>query len=126
MLDNLGLILGGEILPKQIDNVVSQIDLPPTLLGLAGIATKTPLLGTDFSRSDEIHVGRAIMQFNDYKAYLDGTSLVVLRPGMPALTGNYDNGVMTPKDDANLDELSQTALTHALWSSIGYKEGLYR
>lgn len=40
--------------------------------------------------------------------------------------GNYDNGVMTPKDDANLDELSQTALAHALWSSIEYKEGLYR
>ncbi len=120
-----GLILGGGILPKQIDTVVSQIDLPPTLLGLAGIAAKTPMLGTDFTRVGEDYVGRAVMQFNDHQAYLSGTSLAVLRPGMPTMTGDYVNGAMTQKADANFDELSLTALAHALWSSITYRDGLY-
>jgi len=120
-----GLILGGGIRPERVNHLSSQIDLPPTLLSLVGAAPAAPLIGTDLTRVEENYVGRAIMQFNDSQAYLDGNSLVVLRPGRPPLKGRYENGRFTPADDPKLNDLAKTALAHALWASIMYRESRY-
>ncbi len=120
-----GLIIGGGIKPKQVDSVVSQFDLPPTLLSLLGIKAQHPMIGTDLTNIDSEYVGRAIMQFNDYQAYLDGESLVVLRPGKAALRGKYANNTFIPMNDTNLEQLSVTALAHALWASLMYKNRSY-
>ena len=120
------LILGGGVEPRRIDNLASQIDLPPTLLGLAGIDAETPMLGTDFTRAGKDHVGRAIMQFNTYQAYLDGESLVVLRPGLPPLMGRYVDGEFSQSSNDDLQDLAVSALAHARWSSDMYREGLYK
>ncbi|MDH3219423.1 MAG: hypothetical protein OEO19_07820 [Gammaproteobacteria bacterium] len=120
------LILGDGIEPRLIDSLASQIDLPPTLLGLAGIEAETPMLGTDFTRAGKDYVGRAIMQFNDYQAYLDGDSLVVLRPGLAPLTGRYVDEKFSQTSNDDLQDLSVSALAHALWSSNMYREGLYK
>jgi len=120
-----GLILGGGIQPKQLNNVVSQIDIPPTLLSMIGVSTDTPMLGTDLTMVDDSYVGRAIMQFNDHQAYLEGDSLVVLRPGKLPLKGVYKNKTFIPKNQENLNELAHMALAHALWASIQYKDKSY-
>ncbi len=120
-----GLILGGGVQAKQIDTVASQIDLPPTLLSMLAIKANHPMIGTDLTMVDDSYVGRAIMQFNDHQAYLKGDSLVVLRPGQPPLKGKYINSVFTPMDDSSFEGLSKTALAHALWANIMYKDKSY-
>ena len=120
-----GLILGGDIQPKKIDSIVSQIDIPPTLLSMIGISTDTPMIGTDLTMIDGSYVGRAIMQFNDHQAYLEGESLVVLRPGKLSLKGQYKNKTFIPKNQKGIDELANTALAHALWASTKYKDRSY-
>ncbi len=120
-----GLILGGDVQPKIINSVASQIDLPPTLLSLLGVSSNNPMIGTDLTMVDELYVGRAIMQFNDHQAYLEGDSLVVLRPGKMPLKGKYIDTFFTPNVSEDLDELGRTALAHALWASMMYKDETY-
>lgn len=120
-----GAIVGGGIPKKRISQPASQVDLPPTLLALIGADAAPQLIGTDLTRTDDTYVGRAIMQYNDQQAYLDGDSLVVLRPGKPALTGYYQDYDFIPARDAALADLSRTALAHALWASLMYREGRY-
>jgi phosphoglycerol transferase MdoB-like AlkP superfamily enzyme len=75
-----GLILGADLTAKKIKTVASQIDLPTTLLSLAGIETKTPMIGRDLSSEPEHLTGRAMMQYEDNFAWMEGQSLVILRP----------------------------------------------
>src|SRR5690606_22170401 len=56
------LILGGTINPRRDDRLISQIDLPPTLLSLAGLACEHPMIGRDLTRSDG---SRAMMQYGE-------------------------------------------------------------
>ena len=63
---------------------------------------------------------------NDHQAYLDGNSLIVLRPNKSPLKAKYSN-TSSPSlaDDEELDTLADTALVHALWTSLMYKERMY-
>ena len=47
------------------------------------------MIGRDFAK-DSTTPGRALIQFNDYFAYLEGASATVLRPGQSPLAGRYD------------------------------------
>jgi phosphoglycerol transferase MdoB-like AlkP superfamily enzyme len=118
-----GLILGGGITPKVTSSIVSQIDLPTTLLGLLNINDQHPMLGVDLTKVADTYKGRAIMQFHDYQAYINNEDLVVLRPSLEPLTGHYANKVFTQKHV--LTELKNKALAHALWARKSYKEQSY-
>jgi phosphoglycerol transferase MdoB-like AlkP superfamily enzyme len=118
-----GLILGGGITPKVTNSIVSQIDLPTTILGLLGINCDHPMLGVDLTQVDSHYEGRAIMQFADYQAYLDGQDLVVLRPSLEPLTGRYINQLFSQQPVRK--SLKNKALAHALWASKTYKEQSY-
>ncbi|MBZ9612761.1 LTA synthase family protein [Rheinheimera maricola] len=83
------LILGADLTPKQIKPVASQIDLAPTLLSLMGISSRTPLIGRDFS-VDDTSPGRALMQFDQYFALMEEEQVTILRPGQPAVSGQYN------------------------------------
>jgi phosphoglycerol transferase MdoB-like AlkP superfamily enzyme len=120
-----GLILGDSIQPLQTNNIISQIDLPPTLLALLGVNAPQPMLGTDLTQIDQHYSGRAIMQYNNLMAYLDGDSMAVLRPGMAPLTGHYQDNQFIPMSSKKLDDLGEIALAHALWANISYQEGSY-
>jgi len=117
------LILGGSIKPKVTDAIVSQIDLPTTILGLLGIKSLNPMLGVDLTHVDSDYKGRAIMQFNNYQAYLEDQELVVLRPSLQPLTGRYENETFT-QGPVPID-LQEKALAHALWASRTYKQQTY-
>lgn len=85
-----GLILGADIQPKKIKTIASQIDLPTTLLSLAGIETDLPMIGRDISSEPDGLTGRAMMQYNDNYGWMEGDSLVVLRPEKPPTFARYD------------------------------------
>ena len=118
-----GLILGGSIEPKVTKSIVSQIDLPPTLLSLMDIESNNPMIGVDLTHVGDDYKGRAIMQFSDQQAYLDDHDLVVLRPSLEPLLGHYDKGVFTRAKVR--ENLEAKALAHALWASKSYKENTY-
>ncbi|SFD14687.1 LTA synthase family protein [Massilia yuzhufengensis] len=122
-----GLILGADIQPKRIAAIASQIDLAPTLLSLLGVSSEHPMIGRDFVR-DSTTPGRALLQFNNYFTWLEGSSATILRPGQAPLAGRYDaaSGVLDPTlgkpDQAVVDK----AMAHVMLPSLLYRERRYR
>lgn len=120
------LILGPGVPVKKDAQVMSQIDLAPTLLSLMGIDTVHPMLGRDLTRQT---AGRAMMQFGDNYGYLKsdpakGETLVVLEPGKSGRTMKYQvPDIYTPVDPDPAQE--KEALAHVLWPSWAYKEQRY-
>jgi len=124
-----GLILGADIRPKRLTTVASQIDLPPTLLSLLGVDAKHPMPGRDLTRESPDLPGRAMMQYNDNYAWLEGREAVILRPGKQPVHGAYDPAKKhfaagTPPADAAGRE--RRALAHSLLPAWLYREQRYR
>src|SRR5690606_29129209 len=61
------LILGGTVTPQRDDRLVSQIDMPPTVLSLLGVTTEHPMIGHDLTGPGG---GRAMMQYGENYGYL--------------------------------------------------------
>lgn len=122
-----GLILGADITPKRIQPVASQIDLAPTLLSLMGLSIATPLIGRDFSR-DDTSEGRALMQFDQYFALLEGEELTILRPQQPAVKARYlaAQKKVVVSDEVVSERQKQRALAQVLLPSYLYREQKYR
>jgi phosphoglycerol transferase MdoB-like AlkP superfamily enzyme len=122
-----GLILGADIAPKRIATMASQIDLAPTLLSLIGVASEHPMIGRDLAR-DSATPGRALIQFNDYFAYLEGRDATILRPGKPPLLGRYDAATGHVDTDAGTPTPAQVdrAMAHVMLPSLLYREGRYK
>jgi phosphoglycerol transferase MdoB-like AlkP superfamily enzyme len=83
----------GHIQPGKVDRLMSQIDVPPTLLGLLGFSYESRFLGYDLF---DLEPGRERAFVSTYQelGFLRGEELVVLRPGRrvsvvkPALDGS--------------------------------------
>jgi phosphoglycerol transferase MdoB-like AlkP superfamily enzyme len=115
------LILGADVPARRDDRLISQADLAPTLLSLAGVDTVHPMLGHDLTRTDP---GRAIMQYGDNYGYLNGNRLLVLGPQKAPV--QYDYAAPETYTPTAVDpELAREALAHALWPSWAYREGRY-
>jgi len=124
-----GLILGADIKPRSIKTVASQIDLPTTLLSLMGVDAKHPMTGRDLSAEPEGLPGRAMMQFEQHYAWMEGNQVVVLRPDKVPTHGIYDPkskelAVAEPPSDAKDKE--QRALAHVMLPAWLYREQRYR
>lgn len=115
------LILGAGITPRSDPRLMSQIDLPPTLLSLIGIEDSHPMIGHDLTQGGG---GRAMMQYGDNYGYLRGDILTVLEPHQAAHHYRYqapDQYTALPPDPA----LEHEALAHALWPSWMYRHQAY-
>jgi phosphoglycerol transferase MdoB-like AlkP superfamily enzyme len=122
-----GLIMGADVQPKTIKTIASQIDLAPTLLSMIGVSSEHPMIGRDLARDSE-SPGRALLQFDNYFTWLEGTSATILRPGQTPLLGAYDfaSGVMTPSTVPPEPQLVDKAMSHVLLPSILYREQRYK
>jgi phosphoglycerol transferase MdoB-like AlkP superfamily enzyme len=124
-----GLILGADLAPKRIKSVVSQIDLAPTLLSLMGVDARHPMPGRDLTREADERPGRAMMQYEQNYAWMEGRDVVVLRPQKAPAHGRYDpekKRLETVAAEAATVEMERTALAHALLPAWLYREKLYR
>lgn len=120
-----GLILGGGIPARRDVRVVSQIDLAPTLLSLAGIADATPMIGVDLTHLDRLVPGRAMMQYDGNFAWRQGNDVVILQPGKPPRDFRVDaRQRLLPA--AAQPALQRRALAHALWGTQAYEQELHR
>ncbi|HEX7386846.1 MAG TPA: LTA synthase family protein [Castellaniella sp.] len=112
------LILGAGVEARRDDRIISQIDLPTTLLSLIGISDAHPMIGHDLTRPGT--GGRAPMQYEDHYGYLKDDTLLVLEPHREPLAYRYaapDTYTPTAPDP----ELARIALAHALWPTWAYR-----
>lgn len=122
-----GLILGADIKPRSIATIASQIDMAPTLLSLMGISVETPMIGRDLTvESEQQSTGRALMQFADNYALMQGENVTVLRPHNTALEGHYSLSTRQLKiiGSASIED-EHEALAHVLLPSWLYREQRY-
>ena len=117
------LILGEGVPARSDARLASQIDLPSTLLSLAGVDCVHPMPGVDLARCDP---SRAMMQYGDNYGYLKHDTLLVMEPYRPPSQFSYcrDGEVLTPQ---NIDAaLAEEALAHALWPDWAYFNQAYQ
>lgn len=122
-----GLILGADIERRKIQTIASQIDLAPTLLSLMGITGDLPMVGRDLAAYPDAP-GRAMMQFNDYYAWMDSDfNVTVLRPKQPPLAGEYsrESGQTRYLEQAPGEDQVRKALAHALLPLKLYRNRSY-
>ena len=118
-----GLIIGPGVEAQHYNKVASQIDLAPTLLGMMGISSQHPMIGHDLRNLPESFLGRAIMQYDNNHAYMQGRDVVVHAPEKAAKQFSYRNKELQAEA---LDEgLAETARAHALWPMYAYREKKY-
>ena len=124
-----GLILGADIKPRRIKTVASQIDLPTTLLSLIGVDAKHPMIGRDLNREPEGLPGRAMMQYAQHYAWMEGQQVVILRPDKAPAYGNYDplrKRLQDTPPPAEATAMAERALGHVLLPAWLYREQRYR
>jgi phosphoglycerol transferase MdoB-like AlkP superfamily enzyme len=121
-----GVILGGDIQPRKISGITSQIDMLPTLLSLIGIDSIHPGIGRDLTLPQYADgAGRAMMQFNALQAYIENHTVVVLQPNLAPQTFDMNEAgklVLIPEGDA---EMEQKALAYSLWGPLMIKMKTY-
>ncbi|MAL01426.1 MAG: sulfatase, partial [Alcaligenaceae bacterium] len=116
------LILGCDVQPCNDARIISQIDLAPTLLSLAGISSEHPMIGHDLTKPTG--GGRAMMQFSDNYGYLKGDQLLVLEPHRPIRQFTY-HAPDTYTAETVQHTLAQEALAHVLWPDWAYRHQEY-
>jgi phosphoglycerol transferase MdoB-like AlkP superfamily enzyme len=120
------LILGADIQPKHITAIASQIDLGATLLSFMGIASDHPMIGRDFVK-DSDSPGRAMMQFDNLFAWLEGSTATILRPNKSPLLGHYNaaKGELILEQEKPSQAQVDMAMAHVVLPSILYREQRY-
>lgn len=118
------LILGEGIPQKRDTRLVSQIDMPTTLLSLAGVSGEYPMIGYDLTQPN--NPNRAFMQYDQVQAMMKGTDVVIMMPNTAIQGYEYHKTEekLTPKSLP--ESLKQEALAHALLGSYLYKNQLYK
>jgi len=117
--------LGGEIKPAVYSKIASQIDLPPTLFSLMGIASEHPMIGHDLTQVPEDFPGRALFQYEKHFAYMLDDKVAVFLPEKAPQSFVYQDKTLLPSADHS-ESFIKTALAHVLWTSKMYQEQRYR
>lgn len=119
-----GLILGEGIEARRDNRLISQIDLPTTLLSLAGISGENPMWGYDLTQA--VNPNRALMQFDKNLAYMTGDEVTILQPNIEAKGFQYDPQTQQLTASELNPQRAKEALAYALWGSHSYKNRLYK
>jgi phosphoglycerol transferase MdoB-like AlkP superfamily enzyme len=115
------LITGADVAARRDDRLISQIDLPTTLLSIMGLRAEHPMIGRDLTLPGG---DRAMMQYGENYGYLKGDALVVLEPHRDATQYRYQapgSYAAMPLDA----DLAREALAHVLWPSWVYQNRAY-
>lgn len=119
-----GLILGADIEPRRDSRLVSQIDMPTTLLSLAGISGEYPMIGYDLTKAD--NPNRAFMQYDQTQAMMKGTDVIILQPNTAPKGYVYNLATKQLEAQEQPEALKNEALAHALLGSYLYNRQLYK
>lgn len=117
-----GFIISKEVGVKLDENIVSHIDLGPTLLSLLGLELATPMIGQDLTQLAPNYIGRAIMQYGDNQAFMQGNQAVIMVPEKDAQSFAVMDGKINSKINSTLVDI---ALAHAQFASWAYDNSKY-
>ena len=118
------LILGEGIEAKRDNRLVSQIDMPTTLLSLAGVSGNYPMIGYDLTQ--DVNPNRAFMQYDQTQAMMKGTDVIILQPNTAPQGYEYDLQTKQLKPKEQPEVMKKEALAHALLGSYLYQKQLYK
>jgi phosphoglycerol transferase MdoB-like AlkP superfamily enzyme len=96
------------IAPRQVDTLMTQIDIAPTVLGLLGLSYEAPFFGIDALHEQPDHRRIALFSHNHDVAILRDNQLVVLGLGKTHQSLTYDPVAKTfnsHADDVALQDL---------------------
>ena len=115
---------GGQIAPGRIDTLMSQIDVPPTLLGLLHWSYSSRFFGLDVRRIDPAQ-GRALIGNYQKLGLLSGESFTVLKPVRQRSAYRYDFATMkltpaTPDDALTAQAIAQYETASYLYTHRSY------
>jgi len=119
-----GVIIGNDISPADDNRLVSQIDLAPTLLSLAGITDVNPMLGHDLTKPLAIEKQRALMQYDKNFAYMTPNSVTILQPHKPPRGFSYLNKQLEPSPVS--EKMVDRAKAHVLFGTLAYNKKWYQ
>ena len=111
------------IAPRRVDRLMSQIDIPPTLLGLLDFRYYTKFLGRDVLHSDPAG-DRAFVGNFQTLGYMQDARIVVLRPKRKIDLYRLDLGrsyMPLPSDPA----ITREAIAYYQVASHLFRNGLY-
>ncbi|CZF85879.1 LTA synthase family protein [Grimontia marina] len=121
------IILGGGIEPTFDSRLTSQLELPPTLLSLAGISSINPMIGHDLTKEVPAKNQRAMMQRDKNFGWMTADNkVVVLRPELGISTYQYHPESDTLTEDFVDEKTVICAHAHAMWGSLAFNEDFYR
>ncbi|MCF7361503.1 LTA synthase family protein [Vibrio sp. A1-b2] len=120
------VIFGGGIEPQMDDRLVSQIDLVPTLLSLAGISSQNPMIGHDLTHEVPVEKQRAMMQRDKNFAWMTADNeVVIIQPekGISTYTYNPNEDSLTaaPLSEATVIK----AHANAMWGNLAFDNNYY-
>jgi phosphoglycerol transferase MdoB-like AlkP superfamily enzyme len=120
------VIFGGGIEHRSDPRLISNIDLMPTLLSLAGISSQNPTIGHDLTQQIPVEKQRAMMQRDNNFAWMTANNdVVIFQPGEKVTTQHYDPSADT-LTDAQIDPaIVKRAHANAMWGSLAFKDNLY-
>ncbi len=118
-----GLILGKEIRPQEYRRVASQIDLMPTMMWLAGASGIGPFVGDNILTLPADYPGRAVMQYGNNHAFMEGDKVVIHRPDLPSEGYRYADKELIAEEIGQ--SMKDRALAWALLPGLLYSEKLY-
>ncbi|WP_127347150.1 LTA synthase family protein [Pseudidiomarina mangrovi] len=119
------VIVGADLEAKRLAAITSQIDLAPTLLSLAGVAAAIPTIGQDLSAPNAQPANRALLQFNQTFALLEGDVATILQPEKPPVSGRYDLSSRRLTPTALNPQQAERALHYALLANWLYQRKIY-
>lgn len=110
---------------SRYDKLMSQIDIPTSLLSMAGMQTEHPMPGRSILQLPDSVQGRAIMQFYDINAFRVEDQVVIMQPGKEALQFKVESDttlIPVPLDTM----LARDAQGHAVAAEYLYKNKKYK
>lgn len=120
------VLFGAGIEHKTESHVVSQIDIPKTLMSLAGIKADVPTVGYDLTQLPDGFKGRALLQFYQNFCYLEGDgSAVMILPDQKVVSAKYDFSTQTLTPTTENNSLEKKALAYAHLGELSYEHGFF-
>lgn len=120
------VIFGGGVEHREDTRLVSQIDLIPTLLSLAGINSKNPMIGHDLTKKVPVEKQRAMMQRGSNFAWMtEDNQVVIFQPGKKVSSYLYQPSSDTLAATQVEPSLITRAHANAMWGSLAFKNNYY-
>ncbi|HJK87931.1 MAG: LTA synthase family protein [Candidatus Megaira endosymbiont of Mesostigma viride] len=105
--------------PKQVDNLASQIDIIPTILGILNLPHTTKLWGTDILN---FPANRAFISTYQLLGYMKDEHLIILAPNSKAKAYQV-SGTKQHEIDYNVGNLTHEAISFFQTASSFYENG---